>query len=148
MELRDSSQVDGKCQDDLLTLTQAEVGGFNKHARSAQIDGFTQLSAATRDSDIDNGSCTVPRVQAAFHLNRTSRLSNSCASRPEPLCRCSGLAPCTLQHIATQILGLQPAVGKWVMHCARPLSRIRALSEPDAVNHFTADNRWSVAANR
>ena len=69
MELRDSSEVDGKGQHHLLTFAQAEVGGFDEYARSAQIDGFTQLSAATRDSDIDNGSCTVPRVQAAFHLN-------------------------------------------------------------------------------
>jgi hypothetical protein len=68
MELRDSSQIDGKSQDDLLTLSQTQVGGFNEYARSAQIDSLTQLSAATRDSDIDNGSCTVPRVQAAFHL--------------------------------------------------------------------------------
>jgi hypothetical protein len=73
MKLRHRSQVDGECQDYLLTLTQTQVGGFDKYARSAQIDGFAQLSAATRDSDIDNSSCTVPRVQAAFHLNRASR---------------------------------------------------------------------------
>jgi len=69
MQLGHSSQVDGKRQHHLLTLAQAEVGGFNEHARGAQIDGFTELSAATGDGDIDNSSCTVPRVQAAFHLN-------------------------------------------------------------------------------
>jgi hypothetical protein len=69
MQLRYSPEVDREGQYYLLSLTQAQVGRFNEYARSAQIDGLAQLSTAAGDRDIDNGSCTVPRVQAAFHLN-------------------------------------------------------------------------------
>jgi hypothetical protein len=69
VQFRDGSQIDSEREHHLLPLAQAQVGGFDKYARCAQIDGLAQLSAAARDSNIDNGSCTVPRVQAAFHLN-------------------------------------------------------------------------------
>jgi hypothetical protein len=69
MQFRDGSEVDRERQYDLLALTQPEVRGFDENAGSAQIDGFAQLSATTRNGDIDNGSCTVPCVQAAFHFN-------------------------------------------------------------------------------
>jgi hypothetical protein len=69
MQFRHGSQVDSERQHNLLPFAQAQVRGFDKYARSAQIDGLAQFPATTRDSDIDNGSCTVPRVQAAFHLN-------------------------------------------------------------------------------
>ena len=69
VQFRYGSQIDGERQYHLLTFAQAQVGGFDKYARRTQIDGLAQFSAAARDSDIDDGSCTVPRVQAAFHLN-------------------------------------------------------------------------------
>jgi hypothetical protein len=69
VQLCDGAQVDRECQHDLLTLAQAQIGGFDENARCAQIDGLAQFPAATRNSDVDNGSSTVPRMQAAFHLN-------------------------------------------------------------------------------
>ena len=69
VELGDCSQIDGECEDHLLSLAQAQVRGFDENAGSAQIDRLAQFAAATRNGDIDNGSCTVPRVKAAFHLN-------------------------------------------------------------------------------
>ena len=70
MQFCDGSEIDRERQYDLLSFAQAEVGRFDKNASGAQIDGLAQLSAATRDGDVDNGSCTVPRMQAAFHLNQ------------------------------------------------------------------------------
>jgi hypothetical protein len=64
------AQVDRERQYDLLALAQTQIGGLNEYARRAQIDGLAQFPAATRDSDVDNCSSTVPRVQAAFHLNQ------------------------------------------------------------------------------
>jgi hypothetical protein len=69
VQLRDGAKIDRECQYDLLPFAQAQIGGFDEYARSAQVDGFAQFPAATRNSDVDNGSSTVPRVQAAFHLN-------------------------------------------------------------------------------
>ena len=65
----DSPEVDRERQYDLLTLAQSQVRGLDEHACGAQIDCLAQFPPTTRDGDIDNGSCTVPRVQAAFHLN-------------------------------------------------------------------------------
>jgi hypothetical protein len=69
VQLGDGTQIDRECQYDLLPLAQAEIGGFDEYASSAQIHSLAQLPAATRISDVDNGSSTVPRVKAAFHLN-------------------------------------------------------------------------------
>jgi hypothetical protein len=67
VKLRDGSQVDGKRQNYLLTLLQPEIGGLDKDARGTQIDGLAELSLAARDGDIDNGTGSVPRMQATFH---------------------------------------------------------------------------------
>jgi hypothetical protein len=69
VQFGDRAEIDCECQDHLLPFAQSQVGGFDEYARSAQIDSLAQLSAATRDSDVDNCSSTVPRMQAAFHLN-------------------------------------------------------------------------------
>jgi hypothetical protein len=65
----DGAEVDCERQYDLLSFAQTQIGGLDEYARGAQIDCFTQLPAATRDSDVDDCSSTVPRMQAAFHLN-------------------------------------------------------------------------------
>jgi len=69
MQLCDSAQIDRECQYDLLAFAQAQIGGLDKYPGGAQIDRLAQFSATTRDSDVDDCSSTVPRVQAAFHLN-------------------------------------------------------------------------------
>jgi len=69
VQLGDGAQIDRECQYDLLAFAQAQIGGLDEYPRGAQIDRLAQLPAPTRDGYIDNGSCTVPRVQAAFHLN-------------------------------------------------------------------------------
>jgi hypothetical protein len=94
VQFRYRSQVDGERQHHLLPFAQAQVGGFDKYARSTQIDGLAQFSAAARDSDIDNGSCTVPRVQAAFHLNEP-RVFLVVVRRDRTIMPLSGPAPCT-----------------------------------------------------
>jgi hypothetical protein len=68
MQLGHGTQIDGKSQHDLLPLAQTQVGGFDEHARSAQIHGLTELPASTRNGDVDNGPGSMPRVQAAFHF--------------------------------------------------------------------------------
>jgi hypothetical protein len=68
MKLGDRTQIDSECKDHLLALTQPQVRRLDKYAGGTEIDGFAQLPAAARDSDVDNGSSTVPRVKAAFHL--------------------------------------------------------------------------------
>jgi hypothetical protein len=65
----DGAQVDCERKYDLLPFAQTQIGGLDEYSRRAQIDGLAQLPAATRNSDVDNCSSTVPRVQAAFHLN-------------------------------------------------------------------------------
>jgi hypothetical protein len=70
MEFRHCSQVDGEGEHDLLPFAQSEVGSLDEDTRGAQIDGLAQLPAATRNSDVDNGPSSVPRMQAAFHLNQ------------------------------------------------------------------------------
>jgi hypothetical protein len=70
MQLGDRSQIDRESQHHLLPFAQSEIGRFNEYPGGAQIDCFAELPTATRNGDIDNGSCTVPRVQAAFHFNQ------------------------------------------------------------------------------
>ena len=69
MQFRDGSEVDRERQYDLLSLAQTQIGGFDEDASRTQIDSLAQFPAATRNGDVDNGSSTVPRMQAAFHLN-------------------------------------------------------------------------------
>jgi hypothetical protein len=70
VEFRYGTQVDGEGQHHLLSFAQSQVGRFNKHTCGAQVDGFTQLPAATRNRNVDNGSSSMPRMQAAFHFNQ------------------------------------------------------------------------------
>jgi hypothetical protein len=69
VQFRDRAQIDCEREHDLLSLAQTQIGRFDEYAGSAQIDGLAELPSATRDGDVDNCSSTVPRVQAAFHLN-------------------------------------------------------------------------------
>jgi hypothetical protein len=68
VQLGDRAQVDCEGQHDLLPLAQAQIGGFDEYACGTQVDGLAQFPAAARDSDVDDGSSTVPRMQAAFHF--------------------------------------------------------------------------------
>jgi hypothetical protein len=140
VQFRDSPEVDRERQYDLLPFAQPEIGGLNEYAGGAQIDGLAQFPPTTGDSDIDNGSCTVPRVQAAFHLNRASRHSSSCASRPEPLCRSPALHHARFNLITHWILCRPRSVGKRLMQCPRPWPA-SPLSEPGGVIRFTARYR-------
>jgi hypothetical protein len=65
----DGTEVDCERQYDLLSFAQTQIGGLDEYARGAQVDCLAQLPATTRDGDVNNGSSTVPRMQAAFHLN-------------------------------------------------------------------------------
>jgi hypothetical protein len=94
VQLGDSAQIDRECQYDLLTFAQAEIGGLDEHSGGAQIHRLAQLSAATRNGYVDNGSCTVPRVQAAFHLNEP-RVILLVVRRDLAIMPSSGPAPCT-----------------------------------------------------
>lgn len=123
VQFRDGSQIDGERQHHLLTFAQAQVGGFDKYARSTQIDRLAQLSAAARDSDIDNCSCTVPRVQAAFHLNEPRVFLVVVRRDRQPLCRCPALHHAPLQLNRPVILGRRGAVGKGVLRRCEDLRR-------------------------
>jgi hypothetical protein len=70
VQLGHGPEIDCKGEHDLLSLAQSEIGRLNEHARGAQIDGLTQFPAAARNGDVDNGSSSMPRMQAAFHLNQ------------------------------------------------------------------------------
>lgn len=68
VQFGDRAQVDGEGEHDLLSLAQAQIGSFDEYACGTQVDGLAQFPAAARDSDVDDGSSTVPRMQAAFHF--------------------------------------------------------------------------------
>src|SRR5579872_1530274 len=68
MQLGNGAEVDGKGEYDLLALTQPEIRGLDEDTRGTEVHRFAELSAAARNGDIDNGSSTVPRMQAAFHF--------------------------------------------------------------------------------
>ena len=67
MHLRNRSQIDGEGEHDLLAFAQTEIGGLNKDASGAQIHRLAKPSAALGHGDINSCTCTVPRMQAAFH---------------------------------------------------------------------------------
>ena len=67
MHLRDRAQIDGEGEHDLLALAQTQIGGLNKDTGGAQIHRLAKPSAALGHGDVDSCTCTVPRMQAAFH---------------------------------------------------------------------------------
>jgi hypothetical protein len=67
VQLGDSPEVNGKRQDDLLAFAQTQIRRLDENACGAEIDGFAELPTTTGDGDIDGGTGTVPRMQAAFH---------------------------------------------------------------------------------
>ena len=77
MHLRDRAQIDGEGEHDLLTLAQTQISGLNKNAGGAQIDCLAKPSAALRHGDIDGCTCTVPRMQAAFHSRPLTHVGSS-----------------------------------------------------------------------
>ena len=74
MQLGNRSQIDRESQHDLLSFAQSEIGRFDEYSGGAQVDCFAELPTSTRNGDVDNGSCTVPRMQAAFHFESASRV--------------------------------------------------------------------------
>jgi hypothetical protein len=51
----------------LLPFTQTQIRRLDENASGAQIHCPAKPSAALGHSDIDSCTCTVPRMQAAFH---------------------------------------------------------------------------------
>src|SRR5882757_9128115 len=64
VELGNGAEIDGESQDDLLALAQAEVGGFDEHPGSAEIDRLTKLAAAPWNHNVDDRPSAVPCMQA------------------------------------------------------------------------------------
>ncbi len=79
MKFGHGSQVDREGEDYLLSLTQTQVRRLDENAGGAEIDGLAELAATTGNGDVDGGTGTVPRMQAAFHLNQPHVFSNCTA---------------------------------------------------------------------
>ena len=67
MKLGDRAQVDGKCQLDVLTLAQTEIGRLDEDAGCTEIDRFAQASWPAPDGEVHRSTSAMPRMQASFH---------------------------------------------------------------------------------
>jgi hypothetical protein len=81
VKLGDSPEIDGKRQDDLLAFAQSQIRRLDEDAGGAEIDGLAELPTTTGNSDVDGGTSTVPRMQAAFHWSGLFLCSSSVAGR-------------------------------------------------------------------
>jgi hypothetical protein len=96
MQFGDSSEVDRKCEIDLLAFAQSKSGSTDEHSGRTQIHGFAQPTLSIGQQNVNGRARAVPGVQSSFH--------------PLPLCLEVGAA--SLQTASPDHYANTPAVAK------------------------------------